>query len=336
MMVRILGGAWSATSRYRLVLLLVVAMFAAFAITQPEFATATNLKNLLADSSILWIVGMGMTFVLLTGGFDLSVGATSALTGIFVAKVLATGMPGGVALLLAVLFGALIGGLLNGFAVGRLGLSVFVVTLATMTALTGIVNLWAGTDSFLVTAPIVSQLGVDELLGLPTPIWVMAAVFVVALYVQSRTYFGRDVFAIGGSATAARLAGIRVPRTLMLVYAFVGACAALAGVIAVGRVGAATPTVDATLALQAIAAVLLGGTALTGGAGGVTGTAFGVLFIGILQNGLGLAGVSSDWQNVVTGVILVLAVMGDRLRFGGSLRSMLPGRRSLTGPAELS
>jgi ribose transport system permease protein len=313
--------AWGTTSRFRLVLLLVIGMLVVFSLTQAEFATSTNLQNLVANSSMLWIVAMGMTFVLLSGGFDLSVGATATLSGIFMAKMLEAGMPAGFVLVAVLVFGALIGALLNGFPVGKLGLSVFVVTLATMTGITGAVNLWSNSQSFLVSAPLVTKLGVDNLLGLPMPIWIMAAVFLVALYVQSRTYFGRDVYAIGGSTTAARLSGIHVPRTLILVYAFVGASAALTGVIAVGRVGAAVPTVDGTLALQAIAAVLLGGTALSGGAGGVSGTAFGVLFIAILQNGLSLAGVASDWQNIVTGVILILAVMGDRLRVGDRLRS---------------
>jgi ribose/xylose/arabinose/galactoside ABC-type transport system permease subunit len=324
---------WAATRRFRPVLLLVVAMFMLFSLTQDVFATRQNIENLLADASILWIVSIGMTFVLLTGGFDLSVGATAALVGIFMAKALEQGIPGGVVLILMVLLGAAIGALLNGIPVGRLQLSVFVVTLATMIALTGVVNLWSQTKSFYVTAPVASTIGVDDVLGLPAPVWIMLAVFLCALYLQTRTYFGRDVYAIGGSPTAARLAGIRVPRTLVLVYAFVGACAALAGAIAVGRVGAATPTIDSTLALQAIAAVLLGGTALTGGAGGVGGTVLGVLFVAILQNGLSLAGVASDWQNVVTGAILLLAVLGDRIRFGGSMRAAARRRRIATTTA---
>jgi ribose transport system permease protein len=317
----LLSRVWGSAARFRLVLVLTVGMFVVFAIMQPGFATHANLENVLANSSMLWIVSIGMTFVLLSGGFDLSVGATATLAGIFMAKMLDTGLPGPLVLVLVVLFGAVVGGTLNGLPVGRLGLSVFVVTLATMTAIVGAVSLWSGNNSFLVSAPIAGQLAVQRVLGLPMPIWVMAAVLLVALYTQHRTYFGRDVYAIGGSPTAARLSGIRVPRTLVAVYALVGGCAGLAGAIAVGRVGAAVPTVDGTLALQAIAAVLLGGTALSGGAGGVGGTAFGVLFIGILQNGLSLAGVGSDWQNVVTGAILMLAVTGDRLRIGERLRA---------------
>jgi ribose transport system permease protein len=318
--VQLLSRAWRATARFRPVLVLVVAMFIFFTITQGVFATDQNLKNMLADSAILWVIAMGMTFVLISGGFDLSVGATTTLVGIFMVKVLALGVPGGVTLVLMVLFGALVGAVVNGFPIGRMNLSVFVVTLASMIALTGVVELWSGGNSTYVTAPIASMIGVDSLLGLPVPIWIMGVVFVLGLYMQHFTFFGRDIYAVGGSPIASRLSGIRVPRTLIMVYALMGACAGLAGAIAVGRVGAATPTVEGSLALQAIAAVLLGGTALTGGAGGVGGTAIGVLFIAILQNGLGLAGVSSDWQNVVTGVILVLAVTSDRFHFADRFR----------------
>lgn len=308
-------SAWGMTRAFRPVMLLLVVMIPTFGIAQGAFLTKDNLESMLANSAVLWIVAMGMTFVLLSGGFDLSVGAIAALAGIFMAKALDAGIPGGVVLVLVVLFGILIGGAINGVLVGRVNLSVFVVTLASMISLTGIVTLWSNSKSFYVTAPIGPQIGIDKLLGLPMPIWIMAAVFAVALYVQTKTFFGRDVYAIGGSPIAARLAGVRVPGTLIAVYALMGGCAALAGAVAVGRIGAAVPQVNNTLPLEAIAAVLLGGTVLTGGAGGVGGTALGVLFIAILNNGLSLSGLENEWQNVVTGVILVAAVTSDRIRF---------------------
>jgi ribose transport system permease protein len=151
------------------------------------------------------------------------------------------------------------------------------------------------------------------------PIWIMTAAFLVFLYVQTRTYFGRDIYAVGGGMTAARLSGIRTSRTQVTVWAVAGAMAALAGIVAVGRIGAASPLPDNTLPLNAIAAILLGGSALTGGVGGVGGTALGVLFIGVLQNGLSLSGIPTYWQQIVTGIILVVAVLGDRLQ-GSRLR----------------
>ena len=142
----------------------------------------------------------------------------------------------------------------------------------------------------------------------------MVATYLVALVVLRWTYFGRDVYAVGGNITAARLSGINVARTLIMVYAIAGLCAGIGGVIQAGRLGAASPLVGESTPLDAAAAVLLGGTSFLGGVGGVTGTAVGVLFIGTLQNGLSISGVSSFWQQVVTGVILILAIAIDLLQ----------------------
>lgn len=316
--------SWHATRNFRPVLVVLVILFVVFSVTQDAFLTRSNLQNLLTSSSITWVAAMGMTFVLISGGFDLSVGAVAALCGVAMAKFVGLDLGGGVALVLTLIVGGLIGGGINGFLIGRLRLSVFVVTLATLTALAGVVNLWTGTTSQYVTAPIVGDISVNRIAGVPTAIWIMVAVFLTCLFIQSRTLFGRDVYAVGGSEAAARLSGIRTSRILIAVYAFMGVCAALAGVIAVGRVGAASPQVENTLALTAIAAVLIGGTSLTGGVGGVGGTAMGVLFIGVLSNGLSLSGVPSAWQQVVTGAILVIAVLADK----ADIRSLRLRRRS--------
>jgi ribose transport system permease protein len=320
------AGAWAATAPFRPVLILVVALLIALTIWLPHtFPTGTNLQNLLTAVAVLWIISMGMTFALLSGGVDLSVSANGALSGYFMAEILGEGVPAGVAIVLAVLFGAGVGLLCNGFLIGKLKLSFFVVTLASMTALTGVVNLWSHTLSIFVTSNVVGYMAVGHFLGIAVPIWIMAAVFVVAYYTQRWTYFGRDIYAVGGSLTAARLSGIRTTRTIIAVYGVTGATAAFAGVILVGSIGSASPTVDGTLPLLAVAAVLLGGTALTGGSGSVVGTALGVLFIGVLQNGLSIGGVSGFWQDVVTGIILVAAVLG-------SGRTRRPLLRALSRP----
>lgn len=300
--------------RFWPVILLDAAMVIAFAIWQPVFFTWTNFQDVLTSMSIIWMVAMGMTFVLISGGFDLSAGAVATVSGIVLAKMLSAGVPGLLAILLAVAVGGLIGGAINGVLIGKLGLSVFVVTLGSMTALTGVASLWTNTLTLPVTNSAVVGLVTRHAAGLPIVVWVMIGVFLITLYLQRMTHFGRDVFAVGASMVASRLSGIRTGRVLICVYLFVGLCAGLGGVIAVGRIGGAAPQVDNTLALQAIAAVLLGGTSLAGGLGGVGGTVFGVLFIGILQNGLSLAGVQTFWQQVITGVILVAAVTGDRLQ----------------------
>jgi ribose transport system permease protein len=255
------------------------------------------------------------------------VGAVAALTGILLAKLLALNIPGGVVILVCLLFGLGVGLVVNGLLIGCLRLSFFVVTLASMIAISGVVSLWANTQSFFVTAPAILAIGSQDWIGIPIAVWIMIGIFVIALYVQERTFFGRDVYAVGGSIIAARLSGVRTSRTVVAVYAISGMCAALAGIFGVGRIGAASPTPDNTVALQAAAAVLLGGTSLLGGSGGVGGTALGVLFIGVLQNGLSIAGVQSFWQEVVTGVILVAAVLGDRLVAGGGIASFMQRRR---------
>jgi ribose transport system permease protein len=336
-MKRALSNIWAGTRPFRPVLGVVILLCVLFAVWQPAFRTSLNVQNLISSVAVLWIVGMGMTFVLVSGGFDLSVGATAAISGVFMAKVLQAGiLPGPAAVVATIIFGAVLGGVLNGILVGIFRLSVFVVTLASMTALTGMVLVWTQTQSIYVTSSTVNALAISRLYGLQTPILAMAVVFVIFLVIQKRTYFGRDIYATGGSYTAARLSGIRTGRTLIAVYAVVGACAGLGGVIATGRTGAAVPQVDPSLALQAVAAVLLGGTALTGGSGSVVGTAFGCLFIGILQNGLNLVGVGSAWQYVVTGVILVLSVLGSRAgrrTVFGRARQALGRRQGATTPS---
>lgn len=311
---------WSSTRPFRPVLILLVLLFVVLSLKLPAFATATNLQNMLVAVAELWIISIGMTFALLSGGVDLSVTANGALAGIFMAKVIGQGVPAAVAIVLAVLFGALVSAVVNGVLIGAFGLSFFVVTLASMTTLTGVDSLWTHTLSINVTSNAVGDLAVGHLAGLDVPIWIMLFVFVVFYYVQRYTYFGRDVYAVGGSLTAARLSGIRTSRTIVAVYAVTGATAAFAGIILVGSIGAASPQVDGTLPLEAVAAVLLGGTALTGGAGSIVGTGLGVLFIGELQNGLSIGGVSGFWQQVVTGIILVAAVLGTSAN--GSRRSL--------------
>jgi len=317
--------------RYGAVLVVLVAMFIFLSITQDRFLTEENIKNLLSSVSVIAICACGMTFVILTAGIDLSVGATLAISGIFLAKVIDLGVPGAPAALLTVLFGLAVGGLLNGVPIGKWKLSFFVVTLGVSTALTGLVNIWSDSKTTYVTSSFVDGVGFSELLGIPVPVLVMVACFVLFAFIHKRTYFGRDICAIGGNAEAARLTGIRVARTTVAVYALAGACAGLAAVVQTGRLGAASPLVGTDTALAAIAAVLLGGTTFTGGVGGVAGTAVGVLFVGVLQNGLGIAGVSGYWQQVITGVILVSAVGIDRLRQTGWLtRVRSSGDRSMS------
>jgi ribose transport system permease protein len=312
--------------RYGVVLCVTIVMFIAFSATQEHFLTAQNTKNLLAGVSVVAIAACGMTFVILAGGIDLSIGANLALSGIFLAKTLEMGVPGALAALLTVFFGFAVGALLNGLPIGAGGLSFFVVTLGVASLLTGTVNLWSDSKTTYIDSTFIDSVGFGTLLGLPNPAWLMLACFLFFAFLHRRTYFGRDVCAVGGNAEAARLSGIRVAAITVAVYAIAGGCAGLAAVVQTGRLGAASPLVGADTALAAIAAVLLGGTTFVGGVGGIGGTAVGVLFVGVLQNGLGIAGVSGYWQQVITGAILVSAIGIDRVRERGGLLGTSRGK----------
>jgi ribose transport system permease protein len=308
-------SAWfEGVGRFAAILILVIGLFIYFSVTEPRFFEGQNLENLLSGVSILWVVSMGMTFVVLTAGIDLSVGSMLALMGVVLANMLNAGVPDWLGVILVVLCGAILGGALNGVLIGYVGLSFFVVTLGSMAILHGAVALWTGVETIYINSSLIESIGIGHVGGIPVPIWIMLGTFVVGFAVLRFAYFGRDVYAVGGNQKAARLSGVNVSRTLMAVYAISGGCAALGTVIQAGRLGAASPLVGTEIPLQAAAAVLLGGTSFVGGVGSVVGTAVGVLFIGTLQNGLGIAGVSAFWQEVITGTILILAVLIDRVR----------------------
>lgn len=316
------GGARAGRAAFRqrflAVLALLVILFIYFSLTQSRFFTSGNIDALLTSASVLWMVAIGLTFVMLTGGFDLSLGSLLALTGICLGKlVVGGGVSVGIAIVLTLAFGLAVGALGNGLLIGKMGLPFLVVTLGTLTLYGGLVNLWSGTQTTEVLSGTLTALAFNHALGVPIPVWVMIVVFLVALYVQRNTYFGRDVYAVGGSADAARLSGVRVGRTLIAVYAIAGVLAAVAGVIQVARIGASSPLVGGTVIFDAAAAVLLGGTSFAGGVGGVGGTAIGVLFLATLQNGLSVSGVADYWQQIFTGTILIVVVLLDRIQHGG-------------------
>ena len=328
--------AWTAASRFAVVALMLLVIFVVFSVTQADFLTSSNIQNLLSSVSILFVISIGMTFVVLTGGIDLSVGSLLALSGLVLSKLFnGVGLPIVLAVLVTIAAGALIGGFVNGVLIGRVGLSFFVVTLGTLSLYRGIVNIWSGTKTTYINSSLMNDIGFRHVLGLPVPIWIMIVVYLVAFVVLRWTYFGRDVYAVGGNIEAARLSGINVPRTLMLVYAIAGLAAAIGGIVQAARLGASSPLVGDSTPLDAAAAVLLGGTSFLGGVGGVTGTAAAVLFIGTLQNGLSIAGVSSFWQQVVTGAILIVAISIDRIqRDPGGLRRLAGGGHGPTSTSE--
>jgi ribose transport system permease protein len=326
------GRARNAAFRQRflavLVLLIGVGVF--FSLTQSRFLTSGNIDALLTGASILWMVAIGLTFVMLTGGFDLSLGSLLALSGIAMGVFMTQwGVPVEFAIPMTVVFGALIGLLGNGFLIGKVGLPFLVVTLGTLTLYSGLVNLWSNGVTTQVPSNTLTAIAFNKALGVPVSVWIMVVVWLIALYVQRSTYFGRDVYAVGGSRDAAQLSGVRVSRTLIAVYAIAGGLAGIAGVLQVARIGAASPQVGGTVIFDAAAAVLLGGTSFAGGIGGVGGTAIGVLFLATLQDGLSVSGVADYWQQIISGAILIVVVTLDRVQRGGlaNLGFRLPARR---------
>jgi len=332
-----IGRMWHSGRHLLPVLTLLVLIFTVFAVTNSVFLTAGNLQLLLTSNAQLWVIAMGMTFVMLAGAVDLSLGAIIAFLAIMFGTLLTAGVAGGLALGITIVAGALLGGGVNGFLVGRMGLSFLLVTLASLTAFTGLVNLWSDTMAISIQAPITDGIAFGSFLGVNISLWIMGVTFVIAQIIQSRTYFGRDVYAVGGNRQAARLAGINTERTIVYVFAITGVASAIAAAIGIGRSGAASPTIDNNVPLEAIAAVLLGGTRITGGSGGVGGTALGVLFLATLGNGLSLSDISSYWQQIVTGVILVGAVLFNSLSDSGGLKwwlGHLPWHRAGSDPAQ--
>lgn len=319
-----------ATRRYFAVLILFAALFVYFSVTQDRFLTSGNIDVMITGSSILWMVAMGLTFVMLTGGFDLSLGSLLALSGIAMGTFMNEwGVPLGIAIVMTIAFGLLVGSLVNGMLIGWAQLPFLVVTLGTLTLYSGLVNFWSNQATQPVESDALTGLAFNHALGLPVPAWIMIGVFLFALFVQRSTYFGRDVYAVGGSVEAARLSGVRVRRTLIAVYGIAGMLAGLAAVMQVARIGAASPQVGGQVIFSAAAAVLLGGTSFAGGIGGVGGTVFGVLLLGTLENGLSVSGVAPYWQQIITGLILVAVVALDRIQQGGfkpTLRRLLRPR----------
>ncbi len=309
-----------------LALVLLVVVFSALS---PAFLTAGNLVILSKHVAINALLAVGMTFVILSGGIDLSVGSVAGLAGMIAGLLIHEGLvleplgvvvyfTAGPVILIAVLSGALMGAL-TGFVITRLRVAPFIATLGMLYVARGLALLLSDGATFpnLQGRPELGNtgfvfLGSGSVLGLPTPIWLMIAVGAVGAFVAARTPFGRQVYAIGGNERAAALAGVRVERVKWTVYVISGACAALAGLVIAAQLAASHPATGETFELNAIAAVVLGGTSLSGGRGGVGGTLIGAFVIGVLSDGLILLGVSEFWQIVIKGLVIVVAVVIDQ------------------------
>ena len=291
-------------------LLLIVVIIS---IMSPSFLTADNIFNVLRQVSISALIAFGMTFVILTGGIDLSVGSTLALTGAVAASLLAGGTDPFIAMGVALILGLILGAI-NGVVIAKGKVAPFIATLATMTIYRGLTLVYTDGKPISGLGDHLSfqMFGKGYFLGIPVPVVTMLVAFFVLYFILRKTTFGRRVYAIGGNAEASRLSGINVDRTTIAVYALTGMLAAMAALILTSRLNSAQPTAGQSYELDAIAAVVLGGTSLTGGRGWIVGTLIGALIIGVLNNGLNLIGVSSFFQQVVKGLVILFAVLIDR------------------------
>ena len=287
-----------------------VALVAIFALLRPTiFLSLNNLRNITEQVAILAVVAAGMTVVMVAGDFDLSVGTLASLCGVVVADLLIGGNGLTVSLLLTLGVGAL-AGLVNGLLVAYAGLSAFVATLATMTAYRGL-SLWytGGATLFSGIDERFRPIGQGATVGIPNAVLIMGAVLLIVWFVLEQTTLGRRLYAIGGNPEASFLAGIQVRRLRLVAFVVSGLGAALAGIVLTSRLFSAHPTAGEPFMLTSIAAVFLGMTMFREGEAHIPGTFFGVLLLGVLSNGLNILQVNSYLQNVLTGVIIILAVL---------------------------
>ncbi len=279
----------------------------------PRFLTTANILNVLRQTSLNAVMAIGMTFVILTGGIDLSVGSVLAFSGMVAAGLSHSGMNAAGAIIVGLIIGTVLG-FFNGLAVTKGNVPPFIATLAMMTMARGATLVYSngqpktglGDDFFF--------LGNGKVMAIPFPAIVLIIVLIIAYYILSQTATGRYVYATGSNEKAAGLSGIKTERIKILVYAVSGFCAAMSGMIVTSMLNSASPTAGSGGELDAIAAVVLGGTSLSGGQGNVGGTIIGALIIGVLNNGLNLLNVSSYYQQLIKGVVILGAVLIDRKR----------------------
>nr|WP_238132188.1 ribose ABC transporter permease [Vibrio cincinnatiensis] len=308
---KLFSKAWLIEQKSLIALLFLVVVVS---FLNPNFFTVDNILNILRQTSVNAIIAVGMTLVILTAGIDLSVGSVLALCGAFAASLIAFEVPVFVAVPTALLAGAVLGGI-SGIIIAKGKVQAFIATLVTMTLLRGVTMVYTDgrpiSTGFTDTADAFAWFGTGYALGIPVPVWMMVIVFAAAWYLLNHTRFGRYVYAMGGNESAARLSGINVDRVKIGVYAICGLLSALAGIIVTSRLSSAQPTAGMGYELDAIAAVVLGGTSLMGGKGRIMGTLIGALIIGFLNNALNLLDVTSYYQMIAKAVVILLAVLVD-------------------------
>ena len=286
-----------------------------FSFLSPVFLTLPNLLNILQQSSINALIALGMTLVIISGGIDLSVGPTAAMSAVFGASLMVAGIPLPLAVVLTLGVGAACG-LFSGTLIAWAGLQPFIVTLGGLSLFRAIALIFTGGNPVFGIPSSFRDMINSSLFGIPTPIVIVAIIALILWTVMNKTPLGEYILAIGGNEEAARVAGVPVRQTKITVYVISGIHASLASLILIGRLGAAEPTIGTLWELDAIAAAAIGGASLMGGKGSIFGTLIGVIILGALRNGLTLLNIQAFYQLLATGLIIIIAMLIDRATRG--------------------
>ncbi len=299
------------------IIIALLAMFiflTVFPTTRSTFLTPKNMFNILRQNASNLFLATGMTMVIILGGIDLSVGSVIALSGVVAAGcVVNFGLPEAVGFIAAIAVGALVG-LFNGFIICKTDIPPFIVTLASMNITKGIALVLTGGAPIRCMTDAFKFPGAGYVGPVPTPVILMVVIFIIAALMINKTQLGRHIYAVGGNVQAAKFSGISVEKVKFIVYSYTGLMAGIAGVVIASRLYSGQPTAGDGAEMDAIASVVVGGTSMSGGSGRIGGTLIGVLIIGVLNNGLNLMGVDSNFQYIVKGLVILLAVYVDFLR----------------------
>jgi len=309
-LLHLLGQPWSGVA---MLFVFYLALIAVFSILSPFFLSVSNMLQIGGNVAYIGLMAAAGTPLIIAGGLDLSVAAIAGLTGVMISMLNTAGLPIWFAVAGAMVPAAAIG-LVNGWFTTRLRLNPLIVTLGMMSCVSGIALVLTGGLSRPLMVDGFNWIGSDRIGGAPVPLIMMILMFLTLWVVMSRTRFGRYIYAVGGNPEAARLIGIPVERTIVILYVVSALTGALAGTVLGAMLGAAGPTAAGSQLLTVIAAIILGGTSLNGGRGSVWGTLLAVLILGTLNNGLTLLDISSFWQDVTRGTVLMLAVSLDQVR----------------------
>ncbi|QTL97732.1 ABC transporter permease [Iocasia frigidifontis] len=297
--------------KYGLLLGMII-LIMVLSLVSDAFLNFRNIINISRQVSINGIIAIGMTFVILTGGIDLSVGSLVAVSGVIGGSIISQHPDMVWPAILASVFVCSIFGLINGIAVTKFNIAPFIITLSTMTISRGFALVYSNGRPYIFDSDSFSVIGNEYIGFVPLPVIILIVIFILAMVLLRFTRFGRYVYAIGGNKEAARASGINVNNVVTKVYVLIGALSGLAGIVLASRINSGQPAIGSGYELDAIASVVIGGTSLNGGIGKITGTVLGFLLIGIINNGLNLLNVSSYWQQIVKGIIIASAVLFDQ------------------------